>query len=177
MKARRVPLHPAFTPRHDDPCVRTLALLSIFALAGCTYGAPAAGTGAGGGGGGGTTVAGTTIDVSLTSFGATATPYGNAGGYGPAVTNVPLGTTVRFTNVDSFAHTASSVSGTAFPASSPLDASSLNVSGATLSGGWSSGTLGAGTASQTLLADKAGTYLYGCFFHYGSPMRGAIVVR
>jgi plastocyanin len=139
-------------------------------LAGCTYGAPAAGTGS-------TTAATTTIDVSLTAASSTATAYGNAGGYMPAVTNVALGTTVRFVNVDSFSHTASSLGATSFPSSSPLGASALNVSGGTLSGGWSSGTLGAGTASQTLLADRAGTYLYGCFFHYSSPMRGAIVVR
>jgi len=51
------------------------------------------------------------------------------------------------------------------------------MSGATLSGGWSSGTLGAGSGSQILLADKPGTYLYGCFFHYTAPMHGAILVQ
>ncbi|MDB5072168.1 MAG: Copper binding protein plastocyanin/azurin family [Candidatus Eremiobacteraeota bacterium] len=158
--------------------MRVAALLLIPLLAGCTYGAPAAGAGSGAPAGGTTTTAATTtIDVSLTAATTTATPYGNAGGFAPVVTNVALGSMVRFVNVDSFAHTASSLNGTSFPASSPLGASALNVAGATLSGGWTSGTLGAGTGSQTLLADKAGTYLYGCFFHYGSPMRGAIVVK
>jgi plastocyanin len=146
-------------------------------LAGCTYGAPAAGAGSGAPAGGTTTATTTTIDVSLTAATTTATPYGNAGGYTPVVTNVALGSMVRFVNVDSFAHTASSLSGTSFPSVSPFGSSALNVTGGTLSSGWSSGTLGAGTGSQTLLADKAGTYLYGCFFHYGSPMRGAIVVQ
>ena len=158
--------------------MRVVALLSVVLLAGCTYGAPAAGAGSAAPAGGTTnTATTTTVDVSLTAFATTTTPYGTAGGFAPVVTTVPLGSMVRFVNVDSFAHTASSLSGTSFPASSPLGASALNGSGATLSGGFTSGTLGAGTGSQTLLADKAGTYLYGCFFHYGSPMRGAIVVR
>jgi plastocyanin len=118
-----------------------------------------------------------TIDVSLTSNPATATAYGSAGGYAPAVQTVALGSTVRFVNVDSFAHTATSFSGTAFPSSSPFGGSALNASGNTLSGGWSSGTLAAGASSPPLLADKPGTYLYGCFFHYGAPMRGALVVQ
>jgi plastocyanin len=33
------------------------------------------------------------------------------------------------------------------------------------------------SASQTILADKPGTYLYGCYFHYSAPMRGAIIAR
>ncbi len=151
--------------------MRVAALLLFLALAGCTPGAPAAGAG------GSSAAATTTIDVSLTSFPAASSAFGTTGGYAPAVTNVALGSTVRFVNVDSFAHTASSLSGTSFPPSSPLGGAALNSSGNTLSGGWSSGTLGAGTTSQPLLADQAGTYLYGCFFHYGAPMRGAIVVR
>ena len=147
-----------------------LSLLLIGAFAGCTNGAPPAGAAS-------AAAAATTIDVSLTSAPAAATAYGSGGGYAPLVTTVALGTTVRFLNTDSFGHTASAIGGTTFPASSPLTGAAQSSSGATLSGGWSSGTLGAGTASQALLADRAGTYLYGCFFHYGAPMRGAIVVR
>jgi plastocyanin len=80
-------------------------------------------------------------------------------------------------NIDSFAHTASSFDGAAFPAGSPLGGSALNTSGGRLSAAWTSGNLAAGASSQLLLADKAGTYLYGCFYHYGAPMRGAIVVQ
>jgi len=145
-------------------------LLLCCALAGCTPGAPAAGTGS-------VAPASVTIDVSLTSSVVSATPYGGSGGFDPPVTNVPVGATIRFVNVDSFDHTSSSFGAASFPASSPLDASAQLMSGATLSGGWSSGTLGAGNGSQVLLADKPGTYLYGCFFHYSAPMRGAIVVH
>ncbi len=150
--------------------MRITSLLLVLGLAGCTPGAPPAGTG--------TAAAATTmIDVSLTSSTAVATAFGSAGGFSPSITTVALGSTVRFVNVDSFAHTASSFGGAAFPAASPLGAAALTTSGATLSGGWTSGALGAGDASPVLVADKLGTYLYGCFFHYGAPMRGAIVVQ
>ena len=49
--------------------------------------------------------------------------------------------------------------------------------GTTLSGGFSSGALQPGSSSQTITADRAGTYLFGCFFHYGAPMRAAIVAQ
>ena len=32
-------------------------------------------------------------------------------------------------------------------------------------------------AEADVLADKPGTYLYGCFFHYTAPMRGAIIAQ
>jgi plastocyanin len=147
-----------------------MSLLLVLLLTACTPGAQSAGTGS-------AAAATTTIDVSLTGSTATATAFGSASGFSPVVTTVALGTTVRFVNVDSFPHTASSFGGAAFPATSPLGSSALTTSGNRLSAGWSSGTLGAGTASPPLLADIAGTYLYGCFFHYGAPMRGAIVVR
>jgi plastocyanin len=150
--------------------VRVASLLLFSVLVGCTPGASPAGAGS-------AAAAATTIDVSLTSHPSAATAYGSAGGYAPLVTTVALGSTVRFVNSDSFAHTASSLPGTSFPPSSPLGGSALNQSGGTLSGGWTSGTLGPGTASQALRADRTGTYLYGCFFHYGAPMRGAIVVQ
>jgi hypothetical protein len=35
----------------------------------------------------------------------------------------------------------------------------------------------AGTLSQVVAADKPGTYLCGCFFHYPAPMRGVIIAR
>jgi plastocyanin len=148
-----------------------LALILCSAFAGCTPGAPPAGAGSA------AASASVTINVSLTSSVVTTTAYGTSGGFSPAVTTVPVGATVRFVNVDSFGHTSTSLTGTSFPAPSPFAASAQLTSGTTLSGGWSSGTLGAGNGSQVLLADKAGTYLYGCFFHYTAPMRGAIVVQ
>ncbi len=152
--------------------MRLPALALCALLAGCTPGAPPAGTG-----GGGRATSSATINVSLSTSVVTTTAYGTSGGFSPAVTTVPVGANVQFVNVDSFAHTSTSLPGTSFPAASPFAASAQLTSGATLSGGWSSGALGAANASQVLLADKPGTYLYGCFFHYTAPMRGAIVVR
>jgi plastocyanin len=118
------------------------------------------------------------IDVNLTLSQPVKTPYGESGGMTPPVTTAHVGDTITFTNTDGFAHTATSISkATTFPASSPFGISALTQSGTTLSGGWSSGAMQAGSSSQTLKADKKGLYLFGCFFHYGAPMRGAIVVQ
>ena len=145
-----------------------LCLAVVVALSGCTAGAPAPPPDGG-------SSATTTIDVNLTSHSSTASAYGTLAGYAPPVMNVAVGSTVRFVNSDSFAHTATRSPGSTFPAGSPFSAGTQNQSGTRISQGWSSGTLPAGAASQTILVDTAGTYLYGCFFHYGSPMRGAIV--
>jgi plastocyanin len=145
---------------------------SGLALTACTDGAP----GSMSGGGAGVTA----IEVSLTTFTATPTAQGVSAGYAPAQLVVPVGTQIRFMNQDSFAHTASAVAGQTFPASSPLNASALapSASGRGLSGGtWSSGNLAAGAVSPVFIADAPGTYLFGCFYHYGAPMRGSIVVR
>ena len=90
-------------------------------LTACTYGAPGSLSGSGSGGV-------TTIDVSLTAFAATTTGPGVSAGYEPAQITVPVGTQIRFVNQDSFAHTASAVSGATFPISSPLNASALTPS-------------------------------------------------
>lgn len=156
--------------------MRTIVLSTALIFAACTPGAPPAGSGNGAGAG----AAMLTIDVSLTGAITSATPYGNAAGFTPIVATVPVGSTVRFVNVDSFAHTASAVGGATFPGTSPLGTSALNPSqDRRLSAGWSTGTLAAGASSPVLTADVAGTYLYGCFFHYNAPtpMRAAIVVR
>ncbi len=151
--------------------MRALLVLVTIALAGCTYGAPSAS-------GSGSDAGVTTIDVSLTAHAASAIGAGSSGGYAPAVLTIAAGSRVQFLNADSFAHTASLVSNAQkFPTSSPLGASALTAAGTTLSSGWSSGNLTAGARSPVLLADTPGTYLYGCFYHYGAPMRGAIVVR
>lgn len=152
--------------------MKRAALLTALVLAACTPGAVAP-TGGGSGPGGVTT----TIDVNLTQHGVTQTPEGTSQGYAPPVTMVAVGSTIRFVNSDGFSHTATLIPEPAFPAGSPFTASAQTRSGNTLSQPWSTGTLSSGAASQTLLVDKAGTYLYGCFFHYGSPMRGVIVAQ
>lgn len=138
-------------------------------LAACTAGGIPTSSGGSGG---------TTIDVSLTQFAPTQTPYGQSGGYSPPITTVSVGTQIHFVNVDSFAHTATEIPGaTTFPSGSPFNASALAQKGSTLSGGFTSGALQPNASSQTITADQPGTYLFGCFFHYGAPMRAAIVVQ
>jgi plastocyanin len=149
---------------------RFFALFLLLLGAACTPGASGAG---------GVVAAGTaqTVDVSLTAFAPAATGAGTGAGYSPLTLTVPVGTNIRFLNTDGFAHTSTSISGTTFPSPYPFSAAALNQTGATLSGGWTSGALNAGSSSQILLADKPGTYIFGCFFHYEAPMRGVIVVH
>jgi plastocyanin len=129
-------------------------------LSGCTFGAPSATNNA--------AANATTIAVNLTSF---------LQGYSPDVLTVAVGTRIQFMNTDSFAHTATSIAGSTFPAASPFDGTALTASGSVLSAPWSSGNLTAGSTSTVFVADQAGTYLFGCFYHYGHPMQGEIVVQ
>jgi len=120
----------------------------------------------------------TTVDINLTLNAAGSTPYGESGGYAPPITTVAVGSQIHFVNTDGFTHTAALIpDATQFPKGAPFDLSALMQHGTTLSGGFSSGALQAGSSSQTITADRAGTYLFGCFFHYGAPMRGAIVAQ
>lgn len=121
----------------------------------------------------------TKIDINLTLHSApTQLPQGASAGYAPPLTTVSVGSFVQFVNSDGFAHTATSIPGAAaFPASSPFAASAQSQTGGAVSAAWSSGTLQAGQSSQLIRVDTPGTYLFGCFFHYGAPMRGAIVAH
>ena len=118
-----------------------------------------------------------TIDVSLTAHAPASSTYGTLAGYSPAVTQVAVGSSIRFVNSDGFAHTATLIAATAFPSGSPFSAAAQTQAGATLSQAWSTGTLQSATSSQTLAVDAPGIYRYGCFYHYGSPMRGVIVAQ
>jgi plastocyanin len=142
----------------------------LFVLAGCTAGAPPGGTS-------GTSAGTTMIDVSLTGSSQVSTPFGTSIGFAPPVSNVSVGTSLQFVNHDTFAHTASSVAGTTFPANPGFTSSTLNPSGTRLSTGWTSGNLAPGAASPVVFADLPGTYLYGCFYHYSGGMHAAIIVR
>jgi plastocyanin len=148
---------------------RSLTPIALVLLAACTAGGIPTSSGGTGG---------ITIDINLTLSQPVKTPYGESGGFTPPITNVPVGSQIRFMNTDSFAHTATAIpNATQFPAGSPFNISALTQHGNTLSGGFSSGALQAGTSSQTIQVDQAGTYLFGCFFHYGAPMRAAIVAQ
>ena len=151
---------------------RVVEALVLLCLAGCTPGAavlaPTAGTGG----------SAKIVDVNLTLHGATQTLAGTSGGYAPPSITVAVGTAIVFTNSDGFAHTATLIpNAMSFPAGTPFSSSAQAQSGSSASGGFSSGTLQAGQTSQRIVIDRAGTYLYGCFFHYGAPMRGTIVAQ
>jgi len=149
--------------------IRRLVTGTALLLGACTAGGVPTSSGGSGG---------VTIDVSLTQFAQTPTPYGTSLGYSPAVTTVSVGTQIHFVNVDSFAHTATEIPGaTTFPNGSPFNAGALQQKGTTLSGGFSSGALQPNASSQSITADRPGTYLFGCFFHYGAGMRAAIVAQ
>lgn len=154
--------------------MKRIALACALIAAGCTPGGMLAQ--AGGGPSGGQV---TKIDVNLTLHSSPATlPQGPAAGYAPVQTTVAVGTFVQFVNSDGFAHTATGIPAqSAFPAGSPFSVGAQTQSGSAISSSWSSGTLQAGQSSQLIQIDAPGTYLYGCFFHYGAPMRGAIVAQ
>jgi len=154
--------------------MRIARVLFALALAACTPG----GAAMSGGGGGGANV--TTIRVNLTLSIPVSTLYGQSGGMTPPVTTVPVGTLIQFTNTDGFAHTATRIpaADTTFPAGSPFTSAATSQSGSVISDpNWTSGAMQAGNSSQIITVDKPGTYLFGCYFHYGAPMRGAIVAQ
>jgi plastocyanin len=150
--------------------IRRLVMTTALTVAACTNGGIPTSSGTGGG---------LTIQVSLTQFGSPVpTPYGSSLGYKPTVTTVSVGSQIHFVNVDSFPHTATALVGfTSFPAGYHIPFSALTQSGTTLSSSWSSGAMQASQTSQTITVDAPGTYLFGCYFHYGGGMRAAIVAQ
>lgn len=139
---------------------------------GCTDGAPPAPSSA-------LQAGAVKIHLGLTRYGPTNTPYGVVSGYSPNPLVVSQGTVIQFVNDDGFRHTASYLSETSFPAVGP-GAQALSPSGNDVSTpGWSTGDLVGGTASQTFVASKKGTFFYGCFHHYSlhPSMRGVIIVQ
>jgi plastocyanin len=155
--------------------MQRICALALLMLCACTPGGIAPSSNGGGG------AAATTIDVNLTLHTPASTPLGPSSGYAPPVTTVAVGTSIRFHNTDGFAHTATSIPNAAtFPAVSPFGISAQTATSvSTLSGGFSTGVLPSGSVSQAILVDRAGTYLFGCFFHYSAPsnMRGIIVAQ
>ena len=150
---------------------RPWTTLALMLLAACTAGGiPTSSGGAGG----------VTIDINLTLSQPVQTPYGLSGGFTPAITTIPVGSQIPL-------HEHRQLRAHGVVSREPIHAvsrparrsssSATTQSGNTLSGGFTSGALQAGTSSQTITADRAGTYLFGCFFHYGAPMRGAIVAQ
>lgn len=125
--------------------------------------------------------AGTAVVVSLSLSKYTAvrsTDAGSAVGVKPDVVRVHIGDSIVFVNDDTDHHTATSlVDATTFVDDPRWTDDALRASGDIGPGFWSTGDLSPGQRSAPLVARKAGTYLYGCFFDYGAGMRGEIVVE
>lgn len=118
------------------------------------------------------------IQVSLIKYQQQQTQFGTVAGYDNANLTVHVGAVIQFHNQDSFTHTASSVGTSGFPSGSPLTDKARTQSGSDLSQpAWSSGDLQPDAYSQPFHATTPGTYFYGCFFHYNTPMRGVITVQ
>lgn len=99
-------------------------------------------------------------------------------GVSPGRVLVHVGDAVVFSNTDSRNHTATSLGDArTFPQDPHWTDSALKFAGKIGAGDWSSGDLAPGSKSAPLIAAKAGTYLYGCFYDYSAGMRGEIVVE
>ena len=152
--------------------MKRACLLLSAVLVGCTPGASGGGTQAP------SSLSGvTTIDINLSRDAGVLTQAGAGGGYAPIPVVVPVGTRFRFVNTDGFAHTATAIGGTQFPSALPFTDDALTQRGSMLSQAWTTGALDAGSSSQIFVADQPGVYIFGCFFHYGAPMRGVIIVE
>ena len=118
------------------------------------------------------------IDLSLDRYAKIAhLAAGDSVGVAPATLTVHVGDAIVFVNDDPSAHhTATGLPGAnrfSEPRWSDAVLKPLGAIGPSL---WSTGDLAPGAKSAPMLASVAGTYLYGCFFHYSAGMRGAIVV-
>jgi plastocyanin len=103
---------------------------------------------------------------------------GDYAGVSPGRLIVHLGESIVFVNADSRHHTATSLGEiSAFPQDPHWTDSVLHASGNIGAGSWTTGDIAPGARSAPIVATKAGTYLYGCFFDYSAGMRGEIVVQ
>ncbi len=119
-----------------------------------------------------------TVAISLINYPDMSSAYGMVGGFSPALVVVASGTVIQFHNQDGFNHTATGIPGSSFPGGAPIPFSALTPSGTDVSqAGWSSGLLTAGSFSRTFTTLAVGQYLFGCYYHYTSGMRGVIIVQ
>ncbi len=151
-----------------------LSVVAAIAVTGCTFGAPSASGRAASGAISGATI----VEVSLLKYPPIQTDDGPAAGYNDANITVGRGAIIQFHNQDTFSHTATFINNTNWPAQDPFTTAALTQSGKDLAdAGWSTGELRAGAYSQGFVASRAAEYYYGCYYHYGTPMRGKITVR
>jgi plastocyanin len=119
------------------------------------------------------------VTLNLTRFAKVAhIDAGEYAGVSPGRIVVHLGEEVVFVNSDSRHHTATSLpDASEFPENPQWTDGALRASGKIGEQIWSTGDLAPGARSAPLVATRAGTYLYGCFFDYSAGMRGEIVVE
>lgn len=103
---------------------------------------------------------------------------GDSVGISPAVVTVHAGDSIVFINDDAVAHhTATGLAGAAKFVEPRWTPAMLKPVGDIGSQPWSSGDLAPGARSAPLVASTPGTFVYGCFFHYSTGMRGVIIVE
>jgi len=121
----------------------------------------------------------TVVSLSLSKYAAVQTIDGGTSvGVHPGVVRVHVGDRVVFVNDDTDHHTATSlVDAASFVDDPRWTDDALRQTGGIGPGFWSTGDLAPGERSAHIVARKAGTFLYGCFFDYGAGMRGEIVVE
>jgi plastocyanin len=119
------------------------------------------------------------VTLNLTRFAKVAhLDAGEYAGVSPGRVVVHLGEEVVFVNSDTRHHTATSLpDATEFPQNPEWTDGALRASGKIGEPIWSTGDIAPGARSAPLVATKAGTYLYGCFYDYSAGMRGEIVVQ
>ncbi len=91
-------------------------------------------------------------------------------GYTPAQATIHVGDHVVFLNIDDELHTAT------LRLAGGFAATAIKPTGHMLSQAWSTGDIKADGESTPLLADKIGTYTYGCIHHFSDGQRGTIIV-
>lgn len=119
------------------------------------------------------------VNLSLTHY--TKITHESAGdsvGTNPAIVHVHVGDSIVFVNGDTDAHhTATGLTGATRFSEPRWTQAVLKQFGSVGAEPWSSGDLAPGSSSAPMVASTAGTFLYGCFFHYSAGMRGEIIVE
>lgn len=121
----------------------------------------------------------TIVSLNLSKYTAVqAIDGGPSVGVRPGTVRVHVGDRVVFMNDDTDHHTATSlVAAVTFVDDPRWTDDALRLTGSIGPGFWSTGDLAPGQRSAPLVARKAGTFLFGCFFDYGAGMRGEIIVE
>ena len=119
------------------------------------------------------------VNLSLTHYAkVTHLNAGDSVGINPPIVHVHVGDAIVFVNGDADAHhTATGLTNETHFGEPRWTQAVLKQFGGIGAQAWSSGDLAPGASSAPMVASTAGTFLYGCFFHYSTGMRGEIIVE